>query len=124
MPSASRRRARSRSRRWSVPTVTAGVRVRELKSRQATGGPPAPAMFAHVPGLQVVMPATPADAKGLLMTALTTETPVVCLEHRWLYERSGPVGEEPYYTPLGHAAVVHEGRDVTVAGLSLMVGEA
>src|SRR5213594_537783 len=82
------------------------------------------AMFAHVPGLQVVMPATPADAKGLLMTALTTETPVVCLEHRWLYERSGPVGEEPYYTPLGHAAVVHEGRDVTVAGLSLMVGEA
>ena len=82
------------------------------------------AMFAHVPGLHVMMPATPADAKGLLMTALTTETPVVCLEHRWLYDRSGPVGEEPYYTPLGHAAVVREGTDVTVAALSLMVGEA
>src|SRR5207244_12945140 len=64
------------------------------------------AMFAHVPGLHVVMPATPADAKGLLLTALTTEAPVICLEHRWLYEKTGPVAEEAYYTPLGHAAVV------------------
>jgi pyruvate dehydrogenase E1 component beta subunit len=82
------------------------------------------AMFAHVPGLQVVMPATPADAKGLLLTALTTEAPVICLEHRWLYETSGPVAEEPCYTPLAHAAVVREGGQVTVAALSLMVPEA
>jgi pyruvate dehydrogenase E1 component beta subunit len=82
------------------------------------------ATFAHVPGLQVIMPATPADAKGLLLTALTTEAPVICLEHRWLYEKTGPVPEEPYYTPLGHAAVVREGTDVTVAALSHMVWEA
>lgn len=82
------------------------------------------AMFAHVPGLHVVMPATPADAKGLLLTALTTDAPVICLEHRWLYEKTGPVPEEPYYTPFGHGAVVREGSDVTVAALSHMVWEA
>jgi len=82
------------------------------------------AMFAHVPGLHVVMPATPADAKGLLLTALTTEAPVICLEHRWLYEKTGPVAEEAYYTPLGHAAVVRQGTHVTVAAMSLMVLEA
>lgn len=82
------------------------------------------AMFAHVPGLQVVMPATPADAKGLLMSALSTDAPVICLEHRWLYDKSGPVPEEPYYTPFGHAAVVREGGDVTIAALSHMVWES
>ena len=82
------------------------------------------ALLAHVPGLQVIMPATPADAKGLLLTALTTEAPVICLEHRWLYDKTGPVPEEPYYVPLGHGAVVREGSEVTVAALSHMVWEA
>ena len=59
------------------------------------------AMFAHVPGLSVIMPSSPADAKGLLMTALSSDGPVICLEHRWLYDKSGPVPEDPYYTPLG-----------------------
>jgi acetoin:2,6-dichlorophenolindophenol oxidoreductase subunit beta len=82
------------------------------------------AVFAHIPGLSVIMPATPADAKGLLMTALSSESPVVCLEHRWLYDKSGPVPEEPYYTPFGVGAVVRPGRDVTIVAVSHMVLEA
>ena len=82
------------------------------------------ALFAHVPGLAVIMPATPADAKGLLMTALSTDGPVICLEHRWLYETSGPVPEEPYHIPLGQAGVLREGSDVTIVAVSHMVLEA
>ncbi|MBI2359130.1 MAG: alpha-ketoacid dehydrogenase subunit beta, partial [Deltaproteobacteria bacterium] len=82
------------------------------------------AMFAHVPGLQVVMPATPADAKGLLMAALSAEAPVICLEHRWLYEKTGPVLEEPYSIPLGRGIIVRQGSDVTVAAVSYMVWES
>jgi pyruvate dehydrogenase E1 component beta subunit len=82
------------------------------------------AMFAHVPGLSVIMPSTPADAKGLLMTALSSDSPVVCLEHRWLYDKSGPVPEDPYYTPFGVGAVVRPGRDVTIVAVSHMVLEA
>jgi pyruvate dehydrogenase E1 component beta subunit len=81
-------------------------------------------MFAHVPGLSVIMPASPADAKGLLMTALSSESPVICLEHRWLYDKSGPVPEEPYYTPFGVGAVARPGRDVTIVAVSHMVLEA
>lgn len=82
------------------------------------------AMLAHVPGLTVIMPATPGDAKGLLMSALTTESPVICLEHRWLYEKTGPVPEEPYFVPIGQGHVVREGSDVTVAAVSHMVLES
>jgi pyruvate dehydrogenase E1 component beta subunit len=82
------------------------------------------AMFAHVPGLSVIMPASPADAKGLLMTALSSDSPVICLEHRWLYDKSGPVPEDPYYTPLGVGSVVRPGRDVTIVAVSHMVLEA
>jgi pyruvate dehydrogenase E1 component beta subunit len=81
-------------------------------------------MFAHVPGLSVIMPSSPADAKGLLMTALSSDSPVICLEHRWLYDKSGPVPEDPYYTPLGVGAVVRPGRDVTIVAISHMVLEA
>lgn len=82
------------------------------------------AMFAHVPGLTVIMPTSPADAKGLLMTALSSDSPVVCLEHRWLYDKSGPVPEDPYYTPFGVGSVVRPGRDVTIVAVSHMVLEA
>jgi pyruvate/2-oxoglutarate/acetoin dehydrogenase E1 component len=81
-------------------------------------------LFAHVPGLSVVMPATPHDAKGLLLQALRGDGPVVCLEHRWLYEKTGPVPEDDYTIPFGQAAVVRPGRDVTVVAVSLMVWEA
>src|SRR6267142_935701 len=78
----------------------------------------------HSQSLQVIMPATPGDAKGLLMTAYSTDSPVLCLEHRWLYETSGPVPEEPYYLPIGTATVVREGSDVTIVAVSHMVVEA
>jgi acetoin:2,6-dichlorophenolindophenol oxidoreductase subunit beta len=82
------------------------------------------ALFGHFPGLQVVMPALPRDAKGLTLAALRAEGPVVILEHRTLYSMKGPVPEAPEITPIGTAAVVREGRDVTVVATSLMVVEA
>jgi acetoin:2,6-dichlorophenolindophenol oxidoreductase subunit beta len=82
------------------------------------------ALFGHFPGLQVVMPALPRDAKGLTLAALRSEGPVVILEHRTLYSMKGPVPEAPEITPIGTAAVVREGRDVTVVATSLMVVEA
>jgi pyruvate dehydrogenase E1 component beta subunit len=81
-------------------------------------------LFGHFPGLQVVMPALPRDAKGLLLSALRSRAPVVILEHRSLYETEGPVSEAPEAVPIGTAAVVREGRDVTVVAASAMVLEA
>lgn len=82
------------------------------------------ALFGHFPGLQVVMPALPRDAKGLTLAALRAAGPVVILEHRALYSMTGPVPEAPEITPIGTAAVVRRGRDVTVAATSFMVVEA
>jgi pyruvate/2-oxoglutarate/acetoin dehydrogenase E1 component len=82
------------------------------------------ALFGHFPGLQVVMPALPRDAKGLTLAALRAEGPVVILEHRALYSTKGAVPEAPEVTPIGTAAVVREGADVTVVATSLMVVEA
>lgn len=82
------------------------------------------ALFAHVPGLKVVVPATPEDAKGLLIGALEDDEPVIYIEHRWLHEDEGPVPAEYYTVPLGRAAVVRPGRDLTVAAVGPMVPEA
>ena len=79
------------------------------------------AMFAHFPGLRVVVPSTPADAKGLLKTALTCDDPVLFLEHREVLSLKGPVPAEEYYIEFGEASIVREGRDVTVVALALMV---
>jgi 2-oxoisovalerate dehydrogenase E1 component len=78
-------------------------------------------MFAHCPGLRVVVPSTPFDAKGLLHHALRCDDPVLFLEHRELLAVKGPVPEPPYEVPFGQAAVVREGKDVTVVALALMV---
>lgn len=82
------------------------------------------AMFMHVPGLKTVMPATPADAKGLLLAAIDDPNPVLYLDDRWLYSQTGPVPEEAYRTPIGQAAVRREGRDVTIVGISWMAAQA
>ncbi len=74
--------------------------------------------YAHVPGLKVVVPATPYDAKGLLMTAFDDENPVIFIEHTALYTAKGEVPEEPYRIPFGEAEVYREGRDVTLIGYS------
>jgi pyruvate dehydrogenase E1 component beta subunit len=82
------------------------------------------AMFMHVPGLKTVMPATPADAKGLLMAAVEDPNPVLYIDDRWLYSQTGPVPEEAYRTPIGEAAVRRAGRDVTIVGISWMAALA
>lgn len=78
-------------------------------------------MYAHFPGLRVVVPSTPYDAKGLLAHALTASDPVIFLEHRELMNIKGPVPEAPYEIPFGKAAVVCEGSDVTIVALAEMV---
>lgn len=80
--------------------------------------------FAHIPGLKVVMPATPHDAKGMLIAAIEDDDPVVFLEHRWLHHLRGPVPEGHYTVPLGPARVAREGDRVTIAAMSYMVIEA
>jgi pyruvate/2-oxoglutarate/acetoin dehydrogenase E1 component len=82
------------------------------------------AWFAHVPGLKVVMPATPYDAKGLLKSAIRDDNPVIFLENKNLYFRKGPVPEGEYTIPLGVADIKRPGRDVTLIATSRMVGEA
>ncbi len=82
------------------------------------------AWFAHVPGLVVVAPATPYDAKGLLASAIRDDNPVIFLEHKALYASRGPVPEPPYAIPLGKADVKREGRDVTVVAIQSMVPRA
>jgi pyruvate dehydrogenase E1 component beta subunit len=82
------------------------------------------AWTAHVPGLKVVQPATPADAKGLLLAALEDPDPVMIYEHKLLYKMKGHVPEGHYTTPIGKAAVVREGRDLTIVATAIMVHKA
>lgn len=82
------------------------------------------AWFSHVPGLKVVMPATPHDAKGLLIASIEEDNPVIFIEHRWLYNVSGPVPAGWYQVPLGKAKVVREGSDLTITATSYMTLEA
>ena len=81
-------------------------------------------MFAHVPGLKVLMPSTPYDAKGMLMSAAYDDNPVIFIEHRHLYEHVGHVPAEEYRVEIGKAAVKREGGDVTIIGVSNMTFEA
>ncbi len=82
------------------------------------------AWFAHVPGLVVIAPSTPYDAKGLLATAIRDDNPVVFLEHKALYAVKGPVPEATYALPLGRADVKRQGTDVTVVATQAMVSRA
>ena len=82
------------------------------------------AWFLHVPGLQVVVPSTPYDAKGLLKTALRGKDPVLFMEYKRLYVNEGEVPDEDYTVPFGLADVKREGRDVTVVATGPMVPKA
>jgi acetoin:2,6-dichlorophenolindophenol oxidoreductase subunit beta len=75
-------------------------------------------IFTHIPGLKVVLPATPYDAKGLLKTALREDNPVIFIEHKLLYNTKGPVPEEEYTIPFGVAEVKRPGNDVTLVSYS------
>jgi len=79
------------------------------------------AWFVHIPGLKVVMPSTPYDAKGLLKAAIRDDNPVLFIEHKLLYATTGPVPEEEYLLPIGVADVKKQGGDVTVVATSRMV---
>lgn len=82
------------------------------------------ALYAHIPGLKIVMPSNPYDAKGLLKTAIRDEDPVVYIEHKMLYAMKGEVPEEEYIVPFGEAKVVKTGSDITVIATLKMVNLA
>jgi pyruvate dehydrogenase E1 component beta subunit len=75
-------------------------------------------LFMHIPGLKVVMPATPADAKGLLKTAIRDEDPIIFIESETLYGKKGEVPEGEHLVPFGQADIVREGKDVTIVAHS------
>ncbi len=81
-------------------------------------------IFAHIPGIKVVMPSNPYDAKGLLVSAVRDNNPVVYIEHRWLHNVFGEVPEEIYEVEIGKAKIVKEGKDITIITISDGVLEA
>ena len=83
------------------------------------------AWITNVPGLKIVMPSTPYDAKGLLKSAIRDDNPVVFFEHKYQYSRlKGPVPEEEYVLPLGKADIKREGEDITIIAFGAMVHQA
>ena len=82
------------------------------------------AIFYHVPGLQVIMPATPYDAKGLLKASIRSDEPVIFIEHKKLYLAEGDVPEEEYLLPIGKADIKRSGKDVTLVTYSYMTLES
>ncbi len=82
------------------------------------------AWLGHVPGLKVVQPSTPEDAKGLLLAALEDPDPVMIFEHKLLYKMKGPVPEGHYTTPIGKAAIRRIGKDLTIVATAIMVHKA
>jgi len=81
-------------------------------------------IFAHIPGLKVVLPTTPNDAKGLLISAIRDDNPVIFLEHRWLYFTEGEVPEDPTPIPLEEPNILQSGDDITIVATSWMNVEA
>lgn len=81
-------------------------------------------IFAHMPGLYVAAPASPYDAKGLMLEAIRNDNPVIFVEHKKLYIEKGPVPEEYYTVPFGQAEVKREGKDVTIVAVHAMVGRS
>jgi transketolase-like protein len=105
---------------WKVPMVmrtTLGATLRSAAQHSQSLHP----WFSHVPGLKVVLPSTPYDAKGLLKTAIRDENPVVFFEDKMMYKLKGPVPAEDYTIPLGVADVKRVGEDITFVATSSMV---
>jgi len=105
---------------WSVPMVmrtTLGATRRSAAQHSQS----LHAWFCHIPGLKVVLPSTPFDAKGLLKTAIRDENPVVFFEDKMMYKLKGPVPAEDYVIPLGVADVKRVGNDITLVATSSMV---
>lgn len=107
----------------SVPTVIWGI-INRGGEQAAQHSQALQAIFAHIPGLKVVMPATPYDAKGLMISAVLDNNPVVFIDDRWLYSLEDVVPEEFYSVPIGKGIIRRKGRDVTVVAISYLVREA
>ncbi len=106
--------------KWKVPMVlrtTLGATRRSAAQHSQS----LHAWFSHVPGLKVVMPSTPYDAKGLLKTAIRDDNPVIFFEDKMMYKMKGPVPEGDYAIPFGLADIKREGEDITIVGTSSMV---
>ncbi len=80
--------------------------------------------FAHIPGLKVVLPSSATDVKGLLKTAIRDDGPVIFIEHKFFYNKKGPVPAGEYTIPFGRANVCRKGKDITILAMSLMVWHA
>ncbi len=78
-------------------------------------------LFTHIPGLKVALPATPYDAKGLMIQAIRDDDPVIFFEHKALYDLPGEVPDEAYTVPFGEASITREGKDVTIVAFGRMV---
>ncbi len=109
--------------KWRVPmvlrtTMGAGRRAAAQHSQSLH------AWYCHIPGLKVVLPSSPHDAKGLLKSAIRDDSPVIFFEDKMMYQESGPVPAGDYCIPLGEAAVCREGEDITLIATSSMVAVA
>ncbi|WP_436491793.1 alpha-ketoacid dehydrogenase subunit beta [Actinokineospora sp. HUAS TT18] len=107
----------------SVPLVVRAMYGAGLRAAAQHSQSPH-AVLTHVPGLKVAMPATPADAKGLLIRAIRDQDPVIFLEHKAMYDVVGEVPVDPYTIDFGRANIVRRGEDVTLVGLGRMVSVA
>ena len=107
----------------NVPIVFRGI-INRGGEQAAQHSQSLHAVFAHIPGLKVVMPSTPFDAKGLLIASVEDENPVIYMDDRWLYDDEGEVSEKMYSVPIGEAAVRKTGTDITIVASSYMVKES
>ena len=107
----------------SVPVVIWGI-INRGGEQAAQHSQALHSIFSHVPGLKIVMPATPYDAKGLMVSAIRDPNPVVYIDDRWLYRNEGPVPEALYEVEIGRGIIRRKGRDVTIVGISYMAAEA
>lgn len=101
----------------SVPVVIWGI-VNRGGEQAAQHSQAMHALFSHIPGLKVVMPATPYDAKGLMISAIKDPNPVVFIDDRWLYGITADVPEEIYEVPIGKAAIRRSGNDISIISIS------
>jgi len=109
--------------RSSAPVVIWGI-VNRGGEQAAQHSQAFQALFAHIPGLKVVAPSTPYDAKGLMISAIRDENPIIFIDDRWLYNVESKVPRGMYTVPIGKAMIRRRGRDVTLVAASYMALEA
>jgi pyruvate dehydrogenase E1 component beta subunit len=107
----------------SVPVVIWGI-LNRGEEQAAQHSQSLHSIFAHVPGLKVVMPATPYDAKGLMIAAIRDPNPIIFIDDRWLYRTEDVVPEEIYEVEIGKGIIRRTGKDLTLVAVSFMVLES